>query len=69
MSRPVLVLAFSGVLLVGCAALFTGRSQIDARVPSPPEQVPWTGLEALGEDEFRFVVVTDRTGEHRPECR
>jgi hypothetical protein len=65
MSRPVLALAFGGVLLVGCAAFYTGRSQIDARVESPPEQVPWTGLEALGEDEFRFVVVTDRTGEHR----
>jgi hypothetical protein len=65
MSRPILALAFSGVLLVGCAALLGGRSQIDARVESPPEQVPWTGLEALGEDEFRFVVVTDRTGEHR----
>ena len=31
-----------------------------------PEAVPWTSLEPLaGPDDFRFVVVSDRTGEHR----
>jgi hypothetical protein len=65
MTRAPILLACCASLVMGCAALFGGKTRIDARVESPPEQVPWTGLEALGEDEFRFVVVTDRTGEHR----
>jgi hypothetical protein len=38
--------------------------RIDAQVATAAR--PWTGLEPLEEpDDFRFVVVTDRTGEHR----
>ncbi len=65
MSRATILLACTATLAMGCAALFADKGRIDARVEGAPEQVPWTGLEALGKDEFRFVVVTDRTGEHR----
>jgi hypothetical protein len=40
------------------------RLQIDAHVDTTAR--PWTGLEPLEEpDDFRFAVVTDRTGGHR----
>jgi 3',5'-cyclic AMP phosphodiesterase CpdA len=68
LTRGSLALAFGLGLAVGCGALLAGRfpARIDAAVAGPPEQVPWTGLDALTDpDEFRFVVVTDRTGEHR----
>ena len=67
-TRSTLALAFALGLAVGCGALLAGRlpARIDARVEGPPEQVPWTGLDALDDpEEFRFIVVTDRTGEHR----
>jgi hypothetical protein len=67
-TRSTLALAFALGLAVGCGALLAGRlpARIDAAVESPPEQVPWTGLDALVDpDEFKFAVVTDRTGEHR----
>ena len=67
MSRTVAI-AFALGLALGCGALLAGRwpARIDATVESPPEQVPWTGLDATTDpEEFRFVVVTDRTGEHR----
>ncbi len=42
-----------------------GAPRIDAAVDSVA--VPWTGLAPLDDPrDFRFVVVSDRTGEHRP---
>jgi hypothetical protein len=61
-------LAFLLGASVGSCTLFAGRfpAAIVADVAGPPEQVPWTGLEPSADpDSFRFVVVTDRTGEHR----
>ncbi len=35
-------------------------------LPALPDKVPWTGTAPLrADDEFDFVVVTDRTGDHR----
>jgi hypothetical protein len=62
-ARAILVTA---LLVTGaCAYTATSRApRIEARVATPAS--PWTGLEPLEEpDDFRFVVVTDRTGEHR----
>ncbi len=67
-TRSTLALVFALGLALGCGALLASRfpARIDASLDTPPEQVPWTGLDALTDpDEFRFVVVTDRTGEHR----
>ncbi|MDP6244594.1 MAG: metallophosphoesterase, partial [Myxococcota bacterium] len=37
-----------------------------SEVTAPEGKAPWTGLEARDADsDFHFVVVTDRTGEHR----
>lgn len=44
-------------------------TRIEARVPAetPSDALPWTSLEALdSEARFHFVVVSDRTGGHRP---
>jgi 3',5'-cyclic AMP phosphodiesterase CpdA len=63
-----LALVFALGLAVGCGVLFAGRfpARFEAEVTGPPDQVPWTNLQPLVDpDEFRFVVVTDRTGEHR----
>ena len=67
-TRGTLALTFALGGLLGSCALFASRfpARIDASVESPEGQVPWTGLEAASDpEEFRFVVVTDRTGEHR----
>jgi hypothetical protein len=58
-----------------CLALWSAAACTDGtRAPSVPRieaevataARPWTGLEPLEEpDDFRFAVVTDRTGEHR----
>jgi hypothetical protein len=67
--RSVIALALSLASAVGCGALLAASpasapEPIAARVPDGP--APWTGLAPLREpDEFRFVVVTDRTGAHR----
>lgn len=66
-AHPKLVLVFALALSVGCGTLFAGHmGRFDAAVDGPADQVPWTHLTptAAGDD-FRFVVVTDRTGEHR----
>ena len=67
-TRSTLALAFGLGLAVGCGALFAGHypARFDTEMEGPPDQVPWTGLApAADPDDFRFVVVTDRTGEHR----
>ncbi len=67
-TRGTLALTFALGGVLGSCALFASRfpARIDARVESPTGQVPWTGLEAASDPEqFRFAVVTDRTGEHR----
>lgn len=67
-SRRPLALAFALGLAVGCGALFAGRwpARFEVDVGGPSEPVPWTSLAPVaGPDEFRFAVVTDRTGEHR----
>jgi hypothetical protein len=67
-TRGTLALAFGLGLAIGCGTLFAGHyaARFEAEVDGPPEQVPWTGLEpAADPDEFRFAVVTDRTGGHR----
>jgi hypothetical protein len=67
-TRSTLALAFGLGLAVGCGALFAGHTpaRFEAEATASPEQVPWTGLApAADPDEFRFAVVTDRTGEHR----
>jgi hypothetical protein len=69
MRRSVIALALALAVSVGCAALLAARpgaapGPIEA--PAAPGPVPWTGLAPLREaEEFRFVVVTDRTGDHR----
>jgi hypothetical protein len=54
---------------VGCGALLAvrpGGAPEPIAAPAPQGPVPWTSLAPLREpEEFRFVVVTDRTGEHR----
>jgi hypothetical protein len=41
--------------------------EVEADVPVEAESTPWTSLELDdSNDDFDFVVVTDRTGEHRP---
>src|SRR5262245_54704565 len=67
-TRSPLAAAFGLGLAIGCGALFAGHypARFDAEVESPPDQVPWTKLAPSADpDEFRFAVVTDRTGEHR----
>jgi hypothetical protein len=67
--RSVVALALSLGTAVGCGTLLAARpvaapEPIAAPLPAGP--APWTGLAPLREpEEFRFVVVTDRTGEHR----
>jgi Calcineurin-like phosphoesterase len=68
MTRSTVALAFVLGLAVGCGTLFAGYfpARFGVEVDSPSDPVPWTGLEpARAPDEFRFAVVTDRTGEHR----
>ena len=67
-THSTLALAFGLGLAIGCGALFAGHypARFEAEPAGSPEQVPWTGLElAADPDEFRFAVVTDRTGGHR----
>src|SRR3990170_2339230 len=67
--RSVVALALALGTAVGCGALLAGppgaaREPIAAAVRGGP--APWTSLAPLREpEEFRFVVVTDRTGDHR----
>ena len=66
--RKTLALAFALGLALGCGALLASRfpARFETRVEGPADQVPWTSLApAADPDEFRFAVVTDRTGEHR----
>ena len=50
---------------LGCAALLARRPE-PIRAPAPEGPAPWTALAPLRDpDEFRFVVVTDRTGNQR----
>jgi hypothetical protein len=61
-------LAFALGLAVGCGALFAGHTpaRLEAELAGSTDQVPWTGLApAADPEEFRFAVVSDRTGEHR----
>ncbi len=54
---------------LGCGALLAvrpGAGPETIAAPAPQGPAPWTSLAALREpEEFRFVVVTDRTGDHR----
>jgi hypothetical protein len=61
-------LVFALGLVLGCGVLLAGRfpARFEAEAPGPEDRVPWTHLAPATEDgDFRFVVVTDRTGEHR----
>ena len=54
--------------LIGCTAAV--QPDPDTRLqplePTPTEAAPWTSLSANDDpDDFHFVVVSDRTGEHR----
>ena len=54
------------VALVFLAAAAPGQAGPRIEVTAPEGKAPWTGLEARdAASDFRFVVVTDRTGEHR----
>jgi hypothetical protein len=67
--RSVVALGLALGAAVGCGALLAvrpgaGPERISAPVPGGP--APWTSLSPLRPpEELRFVVVTDRTGEHR----
>jgi hypothetical protein len=67
--RRLAALALGLAAAAGCTTLLretpvVGRERIEA--PPPQGPVPWTGLAPLrDDDEFRFAVVTDRTGSHR----
>jgi hypothetical protein len=54
---------------VGCGALLAvrpGATPEPIAAPAPEGPAPWTSLAPLRDaEEFRFVVVTDRTGDHR----
>ena len=67
--RSVVALALSLGTAIGCGTLLAARpgdAPEPIAAPPPGDAAPWTGLAPLREpDEFRFVVVTDRTGEHR----
>ncbi len=67
--RSVVALALALGTVVGCGALLAvqpGAEPEPIRASAPEGPAPWTGLAPLREpEEFRFVVVTDRTGEHR----
>lgn len=56
----------ASVVLCLLALAATGNAAPLIQVTAPEGKTPWTGLEArdAGSD-FRFVVVSDRTGEHR----
>jgi hypothetical protein len=64
-SRAASAVALALATSLGCAALLAGRPE-PIRAPAPEGPAPWTALAPLRDpDEFRFVVVTDRTGNHR----
>jgi hypothetical protein len=69
--RPRLVVGLAPALAsaLGCGALLAARPGAGPgriAAPAPEGPAPWTGLAPLrGPGEFRFVVVTDRTGDHR----
>ena len=56
--------AVVGIALAACTATTPGTFKVDV----PPDQpAPWTSLDALDDPEdFHFVIVSDRTGGHRP---
>ncbi|MEE2679869.1 MAG: metallophosphoesterase [Myxococcota bacterium] len=61
MFRPIAVSLF----VLGFAGPAASGPVIEAAAPAG--KAPWTGLAPRDEDsDFRFVVVSDRTGEHRP---
>ncbi len=52
---------FLAVLLLDCAS-----PAPRVEVETDGDAVPWTGLDVFDDpDDFQFVLVTDRTGEHR----
>ncbi len=67
--RSVVALALALGTAVGCGALLAvspGAAPVPIAATIPEGPAPWTGLAPLREPEdFRFVVVTDRTGGHR----
>jgi hypothetical protein len=67
--RSALALALSLGAAIGCGALLAvrpGAAPEPIQAAAPPGPVPWTGTAPLrAPEEFRFVVVTDRTGGHR----
>jgi hypothetical protein len=67
--RSVVALALGLGTAIGCGALLAVRPRAAPEpisAPAPQGPAPWTGLAPLREEgEFRFVVVTDRTGNHR----
>ena len=69
MTTRLCALALGCLWIAACASPARGPAPIiEAEVAS--EATPWTGLEALDAAEgFHFVVVTDRTGEHRDGTR
>ena len=65
--RSAVALALALGTTLGCSALRAARGLPEPiRAEAPGDAVPWTGLAPLHDArEFRFVVVTDRTGGHR----
>lgn len=66
--RALLVAELASLVALGCAG--TGTSveapALEAKLPSKTPRTPWTNLDVRdAPDDFDFVVVTDRTGEHR----
>jgi hypothetical protein len=66
--KRALATAFLLGLAIGCGALLASRHapRFEVEAPAGEAPAPWTSLApATAPDEFRFAVVTDRTGEHR----
>ena len=65
--RSLGIFGLGALAAIGCVTAVASKLPVDGFVlPTLTGEVPWTGAAPLrDESDFDFVVVTDRTGEHR----
>lgn len=65
--RSLGIFGLGALAAIGCVTAVASKLPVDGFVlPALTGEVPWTGTAPLrDESDFDFVVVTDRTGEHR----